>query len=710
MQRLMIGVVVVFMTLDAQSQALGDNAAGEPRVSLELPGLELADAMQILADATGYSILVSPNATGKVTAYVVDMLPEAALKQIVEVNGFHYVKHDDVVWVLSDEEYYEDFNLGRTRRVVPLAHASATDVAAALTPALSLHGQAIPYPESNVVLIAETEVRIDEVLALARELDVEPSTTVFQLQHAAAEELLAMVQLQAPASARIHADRRTNQIVVTAPPDTLQRIGAVLNQFDKPDKVSTRVFPLKYADATQTAELVREVLTGRRQSSQSGASGLPQSSDREHAPRLFTTEPGARPAAATPAQNWRNRQAPPAAPAATAGAGVAPGAPAAAAPTLPETTVGGAEGEEALALGPLASVAADPRTNSVIVTHIQSVLDRIAEIIDAVDRPGNFHTYQFQNVNPAELDLEARLAPMLPATGAFLSVDPITKKVTVRAPEEQAREILALLREWDDAIRQVRIEAEIMSVNVNFLRELGITWEAVFNELDEVSLAGAQVIFPPAIGDGSPQARISIGDLEEDEYNVLIQALRSDGDTEIIASPRILVRDGREAVFSSVRDEPFTVVTVDGETNTTLEDVRFLNVGVSLFVVPIINQEDLVSLDVQLEISSLVEIRDGIPVVDRNTAQSNVSVQDGGTVVLAGLRQRSRSDTLRGVPLLSKIPLFGALFRSKRNEKFEREIILVLKPSISPNHEPDAPSLGAIYDRSRENLKEERLD
>src|SRR5690606_16216362 len=117
-----------------------------------------------------------------------------------------------------------------------------------------------------------------------------------------------------------------------------------------------------------------------------------------------------------------------------------------------------------------------------------------------------------------------------------------------------AREILALLRAWDDAIRQVRIEAEIMSVNVNFLRELGITWEAVFNELDEVSLAGAQAIFPPAIGDGSPQARISIGDLEEDEYNVLIQALRSDGDTEIIASPRILVRDGSEAVFSSVRD------------------------------------------------------------------------------------------------------------------------------------------------------------
>jgi type II secretory pathway component GspD/PulD (secretin) len=75
------------------------------------------------------------------------------------------------------------------------------------------------------------------------------------------------------------------------------------------------------------------------------------------------------------------------------------------------------------------------------------------------------------------------------------------------------------------------------------------------------------------------------------------------------------VRDGQEAIFSTARDEPYRVVTVDGNTQTTLEDVRFLNVGVNLSVTPTINDEDFVTLDVLLEISDLVEIRDDIPIV-----------------------------------------------------------------------------------------------
>jgi len=141
-------------------------------------------------------------------------------------------------------------------------------------------------------------------------------------------------------------------------------------------------------------------------------------------------------------------------------------------------------------------------------------------------------------------------------------------------------------------------------------------------------------------------------------------------------------------VFSEVRDEPYTVVTVAGETLTTMQDVRFLNVGVSLMVMPVINENDQVVLDVQLELSDLVEIRDNIPVVDRATAQSSVTVANGGAVILGGLRQHMKTRVDRGTPGLRKIPILGALFRTRRRDRSESEIVLILRPVIVGDSEP----------------------
>lgn len=694
------------------------------RVSLNLAGQEVNEAMQMLADATGLNILVSPNAKGPITAFVEEMDAEQALKEIVEVNGFHYVKNGNVVWVLSDKEYYEDFNLGRERRVVPLAHARATEIVASITPALSKNGLVVPYPENNVVIIAETASRIGDIEMIIRSLDVSPSTRTFQLRHAAAEEVQALIQYQVPLPTGIQADRRTNQLIVNAPRETLDRIALIVEDLDKPDMIRTQVFALKYADATETASVIREILTGRRESSAtSPLLGSPTGSQPQEGQRVLTTEP-ARPNAARPLEAWdrmRGRGAQPTSQESRAGQltststpGTATGATTPAAEMSPSGEGPLPTGsKEDVALGPLSSVVADIRTNSVIVTHVQSVLDRIEQIVATLDVPGVFHTYQFQNVNPAELEIDARLAPLFPSVGSFVAVDPVSKKVTFRAPEDQAEDVLRLMREWDDAVRQVRIEAEIMSVNASFFRELGISWEAVMKEMTDLGTVNSvdlNVDFPANVGTNAPQTRISVGNLADDDYNAIIQAIRNDNDTQSIASPRILVRDGKEAVFTSVRDEPYTVVTVDGNTQTTLEDVRFLNVGVTLAVAPVINQDDLVTIDVQLELSDLVEFRDNIPVVDRATAQSNVSVNSGGTIILAGLLQRARTEFMRGVPGLSKIPILGGLFRNKRKEKSEREVVLILRPFIIGSNEIPVPEFGEILERNSRKLKEKRLE
>jgi len=712
-----LGFSLAFFT--AAGGALGQPLALSPLdtredvVSLELSEMEAHEAMAALSASTGFNIILSKNINGKINAFFIDMDPVRALEETIKVNGFYSEREGNVVWVLTPEEYFEDHNLGRERRIVPLKNARAADVAMVLDTEKSKFGIVTAYTETNVVVIREMKERAEDLEQLALELDVPPPTCVYQLEHAAAQEMLAVLEPHSTTDTTLRADVRTNQILITGTQATINRLETLLKAFDKPEKIKTRVFPLKHAKAEATAELLREVLTGRKQSAQSTyGDQLQPEGQRPGSPRVFTTEPGkavgaagappaARPgppAAATPRQSWdRYREA--ARPAQVV-------EPAGQAETAPPTATG--EGDEA-GIGPLATITADPRTNSVIVTHVQSVLDRVEQILKEIDVPNQLHLYQFKNTDPAEVGVEEKLAALLGEANPFVNVDPISRKVTFRCPMDEADEILRLLCEWDQQVRQVNIEAEILRVNVRLLSELGINWEILIDETvgaETVTNFNSLFQFPPNLATTDPQVLISGGSIEGSDYNVVLQALASDSDTEIIAQPKITVRSGQEAVFSDVRDEPYTVVTVAGETQTTLQDVRFLNVGVSLMVLPVINENDQIILDVQLELSDLVEIRNNIPVVDRATAQSSVTVADGGAVILGGLRQHSWAKNERGVPGLRKIPVFGALFRNRRHNRFESEILLILRPVIVGDAE-EVPDMTQVVNDVKTPIKKE---
>lgn len=694
-------VAVLAATVPTWSQEPNfDNA-----ITIELSGETVQDAMQILSNATGFNILVSRNVTGTITAYIDEMEAERALKEIVEVNGFHYVRTDDVVWVLSDEEYFEDFNLGRERRVIHFQHAPAQDLASVVAEIVGQQGQVLVYPATNVLIVAAVPERLEVVETVVRELDIPETTRVFQLEHAAAPVMLQLLQAHAGASVRMYADLRTNQISVRATAEQLDTIGHLLSEFDRPDLVVTKTIRLRYAKADVVADLLREVLTGRRTASSGQLGGqLPTTQDSETlaASRVATAAPPAR-VSSLGLRSAQGQTAPreirvPPAPRET------PSAPPA---VTPSTETSAAEGEAGTAgLGPLANVTADTRTNSIIITHTEAVVARLESIIREVDVPNEFHVYQFLNVSPADIDVEGKLLALFATEDPYLNVDAFTRTVTFRCGPERAEEILTLLRRWDSTVRQVSINAEILSVNVSVIQELGISWQLIFD--DPADSLG--VFFPPGIATGASQGVLSAGNLGNDDYTATIQALATDSDTETIASPRIVVRDGQQAIFSTARNEPFTVVTVDGNTNTTLQDVRFLDVGVTLTVTPTINQEDLVTMDVLLEISDLVEIRNDIPVVDRSTAQSSISVRSGSTTILGGLRQSSRGRLTSGVPILRKIPLLGALFRNKRNDDSEFEILLILRPLIVDLPGDKPPSLEEISTELNNILQEDSPD
>jgi len=118
------------------------------------------------------------------------------------------------------------------------------------------------------------------------------------------------------------------------------------------------------------------------------------------------------------------------------------------------------------------------------------------------------------------------------------------------------------------------------------------------------------------------------------------------------------------------------------DSGRVIENVRFLQVGTILMVMPNIMEDNTIEMNISLDVSSLIEIRGGIPVVNRNTATSTVAVKDNHVLMIGGLKFKRDINVIEKIPVLGDIPLIGALFRSERNELADTELVLFLQPTI----------------------------
>jgi general secretion pathway protein D len=175
---------------------------------------------------------------------------------------------------------------------------------------------------------------------------------------------------------------------------------------------------------------------------------------------------------------------------------------------------------------------------------------------------------------------------------------------------------------------------------------------------------------------------LTVRKLTDTEFEAIIRAIETDNRSHILANPRILVMDNNPAEVRTATDEPFTRTSIDSDSGAVIADVQFLQVGTVLEVTPRIKEDRTIEMEIAMDVSSLVEIRNGIPVVKRNIASSNVAVKDNHVLMIGGLRFTRDMDVTEKVPILGDIPLLGLLFRSDRKERQENELVLFLQPTI----------------------------
>jgi type IV pilus assembly protein PilQ len=251
-------------------------------------------------------------------------------------------------------------------------------------------------------------------------------------------------------------------------------------------------------------------------------------------------------------------------------------------------------------------------------------------------------------------------------------------------------EINQIVDEVDIRPQQVAIEAMILSVKLDDQTKMGVSFDFLRqNPNIRFGIGTPPSTLPTDLNKGGLQFAFLDSNL-----GAFVDALESIQDTNIIATPRVLVLNKHRAEVQIGKQEGY-VTSTSTETSTT-QSVDFLDTGTLLRIRPFISKDGLIRMELHPELSSgQVKISENFTIPSKEVTQvtTNIMVRDGCTVIIGGLIREQLDNGVAQVPLLGSLPFVGPVFRSKQNQATIREEILIL---LTPHilREPEAHDEG----------------
>jgi general secretion pathway protein D len=267
-------------------------------------------------------------------------------------------------------------------------------------------------------------------------------------------------------------------------------------------------------------------------------------------------------------------------------------------------------------------------------------------------------------------------------TNPVLTVVPDTNSnsLIINARPEMMEMIRALIRSLDVVSDQVLIEALIVEASLDSSTRLGIDW-AYTHSLGDGRTGTAQESSGLAAATSGFKYGISGTNL-----TALLQALATDQRFNILATPRIFTSNNQPAEINIGQQVPYVISVIENAIGNQTFNYGYLDVGIILDVVPRIAQSGLVTMDVQQTANELQGFTTfNAPIISQRSTTTQVSVQDGQTVIIGGIIRDQTTKTVNKVPILGDLPLIGRLFRSNEKTKSKTELMVFLTPRIVHN-------------------------
>lgn len=281
-----------------------------------------------------------------------------------------------------------------------------------------------------------------------------------------------------------------------------------------------------------------------------------------------------------------------------------------------------------------------------------------------------------------------------------VSSDSRTNTLIVVDTQQKVDEIKRIMSQLDIPVRQVMVEARIVRATTNFSKNMGVKWgiakdggqsiAANMNNLYAASKYGkaneAETINSAVgldLGQSTGVSNIAFGLINTTDtlLGLELSALQSDGLGEVLSTPKVMTGDKQEATIRSGVKLPYKTVSEDSGTNTTFQDAIL-----ELTVTPSITPEGTVQMKLVINKDSQGQLTDAGYAIDTNQLITNVLVNDGETVVLGGLYEDTKTNSVEKVPFLGDIPFLGKAFQSKSKSESKQELLIFITPKVI--HDP----------------------
>jgi general secretion pathway protein D len=240
-----------------------------------------------------------------------------------------------------------------------------------------------------------------------------------------------------------------------------------------------------------------------------------------------------------------------------------------------------------------------------------------------------------------------------------------------------------VIEELDRPIPQVLIKVLIAEITHDKSLDVG----AEISVLD-LSSAARGALLGTDFGVANATGGLVVRGLGND-VNATLRALERNGKLDVLSRPYILASDNQLASITVGQNVPIPSSTRVLDNGDTLSNVDYQPVGILLDVVPHINPDGLVIMDVQPTISALTDSTIQIseqfnaPIINERSAISRVSIENGKTIVIGGLMEDRLNEQLRKVPILGDLPVVGAAFRRIERTKTKTELLIFLTPHVA---------------------------
>lgn len=406
-------------------------------------------------------------------------------------------------------------------------------------------------------------------------------------------------------------------------------------------------------------------------------------------------------------------------------------------------------------------VVADDRTNSIIVSGDVKARQRLINLIKRMDQEletsGNTRVIFLNYARAEDLvkvlqGVSASIQAETQGSGTQARRSSSTRDVSIdfhedsnslviTAEPDMMRSLEEVIRQLDVRRAQVQVEAIIVEVFEGDGVSLGVQWvseegggtqftngvvpvgslgvalrEAEDTEiLGSTTTANGEVVATVTTQEGNltPLAQLlggvngMIAGIIKDGWGAVVQAVSTDTNSNILATPHLTTLDNEEAFFIVGQEVPIITGSSTGTNNSNpFQTVERKEVGIKLKVTPQINEGDAVQMVIEQEVSSISGATSVDVLLNKREIKTTVIVDDGGTIVLGGLIDEDVQESVSKVPFLGDIPFLGHLFKSTSTSKRKRNLMVFIRPTIVR----DGVTMNKISHRKYNYIRAQQLD